>query len=113
MFLTIAMSVRSGFNEEETRAVGNAELEEATLPITLALRFELVDAGTEAGGMSNDDLAATAGTTLLGLAAPIPRRARRSSRDRWLPGRTDMFFERELCLGDIAIRDSSDSTPRV
>ena len=109
----IAMSVRNGFNEEVTRAVGNAELEEATLPRTLALRLVLVDAVTKVGGTSSEDLAAAAGRSLLGLAAPIPRRARRSSRDRWLPGRTDMFLERELCLGDIAIRDSSDSTPSV
>ena len=109
----IAMSVRNGFNEEVTRAVGNAELEEATLPKTLALRFELIDAGTQVGGTSNEDLAAAAGGSLLALAAPIPRRARRSSRDRLQPGRTDKFFEREFCLGAIAIRDSSDPTPSV
>ena len=109
----IAMSVRNGFNEEVTRAVGNAELEQAALPNTRALRSELIDAGTQVEEASNEDLAAAAGGPLLAVAAPIPRRARRSSRDRLQPGRTDKFFERELCLGAIAIRESSDPTPSV
>ena len=57
--------MRNGFNEEVTRAVGNAELEEAALPNTLALRFELIDAGTQVEEASNEDLAAAAGGSLL------------------------------------------------
>jgi len=105
-FFIIAISERRGFEEELTRGTGTVD-EEAAPPIVLALRLILDDARAAEGGTNDEGPAAAAGETLLVWAAPMPLRARRSSKDRWQPGRTDKFFDRE-CFGAIAIKDSSD-----
>ena len=93
------MSERRGFDEELTRGTGAVDVEAAP-PIVLALRLKL-DEGTD-----NEGPAAAAGETLLVRTAPMPLRARRSSKDRWQSGRTDKFLDREY-FGAIAIKDSS------
>ena len=93
------MSERRGFDEELTRGTGAVNVEAAP-PIVLAMRLEL-DEGTD-----NEGPAAAAGETLLVLTAPMPLRARRSSKDKWLLERTERFLDREY-FGAIAIKDSS------
>ena len=99
------MSERGGFEEELTRGTGTV-VEEAAPPIVLALRL-MLDEGT-----NDEGPAAAAGETLLVLTAPMPLRARRSSKDKWQLARTDKFLDREY-FGAIAIKDSSDPTTRV
>ena len=107
-FFIIAMSERRGFEEELTRGTGTV-VEEAAPPIVLALRLMLDDARTAGvfrGGTNDEGPAAAAGETLLVGTAPMPLRARRSSKDRWQLSRTDKFLDREY-FGAIAIKDSS------
>ena len=98
---------RSGVDEEARRGAGGADFEAAP-PKALASRF--VDTGGLAtgGGVGNEERAATAGGPLLTAACPLSRIARRSSRDRFMPGRTDRFLDREV-FGAIALEECSDT----
>ena len=104
----IAMSERSGVDEEVTRGTCGGAFEEALQHKALAFRLILIGARTAVEGISNEAPAAAAGGPLLIVAALLSLRARRSSRDRPQPGRTEGFFDREA-FGAIAIKDSSDT----
>jgi hypothetical protein len=106
-FLMIAMSDRSGVDEEVTRGTSGGAFEEAPQHNALAFRLRFIGART-AEGISNEAPAAAAGGPLLIVAALLSLRARRSSRDSPQPERTERFFDREH-FGAIAIKDSSDS----
>ena len=103
----IAMSERSGVDEEVIRGTSGGAFEEAPQHNALAFRLRFIGART-AEGISNEAPAAAAGGPLLIVAAPLSLRARRSSRDSPQPERTERFFDREY-FGAIAIKDSSDS----
>ena len=104
-FLMIGMSARSGVDEEVGRGAGGADLE-AALPKTLASRFIDNEFEEEVGNMG---LAAAAGCPLLLAACPPSLRARRSAKDRFMPGKTERFFER-VTFGAIALTKSA-ATP--
>ena len=57
--------------------------------------------------VSNDATAATAGGPLIIVDKHMPRRARRSSRDRVVVATTERFLDREV-FGAIAMDDSSE-----
>ena len=101
-FLMVGMSDRRGVDEEAARGAGDAIFEEVATPKALASRLGLVE-GATGGGVVNEVLAATAGDPLLTAAGTKPLRARRSWRERDMPGRTERFFEREN-FGAIAIK---------
>ena len=107
-FLMVGMSARSGVDEEVGRDAAGADFEAAP-PKALASRFVDNEFEEEVG---NTELAATAGGPLLTAACPLSLRARRSARDRFMPGRTDKFFERDA-FGAIALKKCSDPGSRV
>ena len=116
-FLITGISGRRGADELVIREAAGADPEvlegysftaEASPPKVPELRLRFIGTNAEVTGANNEELAATAGGPLFAGAAPIPRRARRSSRDTVEPGRTDRFLERDI-LGAIAIKDSSDT----
>ena len=108
-FLMVGMSDRRGVDEEAARGAGDAIFEEVATPKALASRF--ADNGVEEE-VGNKERAATAGGPLLTAACPPSLIARRSARDRFMPGRTDKFFERDA-FGAIALKKCSDTGSRV
>ena len=72
----IAMSDRSGVDEEVTRGIGGGAFEEAPQLIVLAFRLRFIGART-AEGISNEAPAAAASGPLLIVAALLSLRARR------------------------------------
>ena len=107
-FFMVGMSARSGVDEEVGRDAGGADFEAAP-PKALASRFADNEFEEEVG---NTVLAATAGGPLLLAAYPLSLRARRSARERCMPGRTERFFERDT-FGAIALKKCSDPGSRV
>ncbi len=106
-FLMVGMSARSGVDDEVGRDAGGADVEAAP-PKALASRFVDNEFEEEVG---NTGLAATAGGPLLLAAYPLSLRARRSARERFMPGRTERFFERDT-FGAIALKKCSDPGSR-
>ena len=102
-FLMVGMSDRRGVDEEAARGAGDAIFEEVATPKALASRLGFIEDEATGGGVINEVLAAAAGDPLFTAAGTKPLRARRSWRERDMPGRTERFFEREN-FGAIAIK---------